>query len=413
MCCPPSLDTDSGALTSLEGLEIADVFRQFRAELPPLPPHLERTVSDIIKCRTVALGGHLQECDECGHLEPFLNSCMNRHCPKCQSLKQARWLEAREADLLPVEYFHVVFTIPHELHPLFRTNQAACYRLLFAAVAETLKEVALNPKNLGAKIGLIAVLHTWTQTLLYHPHLHCIVPGGGLNADGTEWLPCRSGYLLPVRVLSEVFRAKLLSKLEKAVKKGKVRLAEDASTMLKKAARKRWNVYSKPPFGGPAHVLKYLGRYTHRIAISSSRLVAMDDQQVTFRYKDRANQNVGKTLTLDGAEFLRRFLLHVVPKGFMRIRYYGFLANCVREASIALCRKLLGVKDLDDSTGQTDEPAETWAQLTERLTGEDPTLCPVCKVGHLVRTLTFEPGESPWSLPSSTPWSLPGRATSP
>lgn len=386
-----------------DNFEIADVFRQFEAELPPLPPHPARVVSDIMRCRTAALGGHLQECDHCGHLESFFNSCRNRHCPKCQSLNQARWLEARQADLLPVEYFHVVFTISHELQRLFLANQAVCYNLLFTAVAETLKEVALNPKHLGAKIGLTAVLHTWTQTLLYHPHVHCIVPGGGLNADGTQWLPCKSGYFLPVRVLSEVFRGKLLSKLEKAVKKGTVRLADrDPSAMLRKAARKKWVVYSKAPFGGPDHVLRYLGRYTHRIAISSNRLVDMDDQQVTFRWKDRANENAQRTLTLDGAEFLQRFLLHVVPHGFMKIRSYGFLANAVRKDSIAICRQLLGEKGMDD---QSDDLPETWQQLTERLTGKDPTRCPVCKVGRLVHKIDFLEGESPWSLP--------GRATSP
>ncbi len=387
------------------GPEIAEIIRQFAHLLPALTPDQARVLRDLANCRTAALGGHLQECDRCGHLEPFLNSCLNRHCPKCQSLNQARWLEARQADLLPVEYFHLVFTVSDVLQPLFIANQKACYNLLFRAVSETLKEVALNPKHLGAQVGLLAVLHTWTQTLLYHPHVHCIVPGGGLTPDGEEWRSCKQGFFLPVKVLSKVFKGKLLSKLEKAVQTGELRLPQgNPLALLKQAARKKWNVYSKAPFGGPDQVLRYLGRYTHRIAISNHRLVAIDERQVSFEWKDRADGGKKKTMTLDGDDFLRRFLLHVLPAGFMRIRYYGFLANAVRENSIALCRKLLGDQPTYEKPNPDACPAETSQELMQRLTGSDPSRCPACKLGRLIPTL---------EIPACEPWSIPSKAASP
>jgi len=386
-------------------LELADIFRRFQDELPALSPEQAKAVRDIINCRTESLGGHVQQCDHCGLLLNVFNSCLNRHCPKCQSLDQARWLEARQADLLPVEYFHVVFTMPHELHPLFRANPQACYRLLFAAVAETLLEVALNPQRLGARIGFIAVLHTWTQTLLYHPHIHCIVPGGGLSPAGDRWISCKPGYFLPREVLALVFRGKLLHKLERAVAKGKVKLSGgNPATLLRQAARKGWMVYAKEPFAGPEQVLRYLGRYTHKIAISNRRLVSLKDGQVTFRWRDRADKNKVKLMTLEAREFLRRFLLHVLPKGFMRIRHYGFLANPVHKQAVARCRELLGVP-AGRGAGDEEIAAETWNELLERLTGVDVTLCPLCKIGHLVvkQRIPAAPGK----------WSLPGRATSP
>jgi hypothetical protein len=391
-------------------LELADIFRRARDELPALTGDQHKAVRDIINCRTEVLGGHVYQCDHCGHRQEVHNSCRNRHCPKCQSLEQARWLQARQAELLPVEYFHVVFTVPDELKALFLVNAAACYKLLFAAVAETLKEVALNPDHLGAQIGFIAVLHTWTQTLLFHPHIHCIVPGGGLAPDGTRWVSAKPRFLLPVRVLSLVFRGKLLDKLEKAVHRDDVRVPnKDATTLLQQAARKSWVVYSKPPFAGPDQVLRYLGRYTHRTAISNDRLVQMNNgRQVTFRYKDRADGNKTKLLTLDAVEFLRRFLLHVLPSGFVSIRYYGLLANGIKQQRIASCLQLLGATDEAAPPNQAappDSTSETWQQLLERLTGIDVTRCPACNTGHMAPK---------YRIPATRrPWCLRGRATSP
>jgi len=383
-------------------LELADIFRQFGDELPALTSEQQKAVRDITSCRTAVLGGHVHQCDHCGHRQEVYHSCRNRHCPKCQSLEQARWLEARQAELLPVEYFHVVFTVPDELKALFLVNRATCHKLLFAAVAETLKEVALNPDRLGARIGFIAVLHTCTQKLLFHPHVHCIVPGGGLAPDGSQWVSAKPGYLLPVPVLSLVFRGKLLDKLEKAVHQDEVRLSnKDATTLLQQAARKSWVVYSKSPFAGPEQVLRYLGRYTHRTAISNDRLVQMSGRQVTFRYKDRADDNKTKLLTLDAVEFLRRFLLHVLPSGFVSIRYYGLLAHGIKQQRIALCRQLLGATD---EAATPDSIAETWQELLLRLTGIDVTRCPTCNTGHMAPL---------YRIPATVRrWHLRGRATS-
>jgi len=386
-------------------LELADIFREHGDRLPALGAQQARIVRAITDCRTVALGGHIQECDHCGHQEISYNSCRNRHCPKCQSLEQARWLQAQQDGLLPTQYHHVVFTVPDLLHPLFLGNPRHAYGLLFAAAGETLREVALRPKNLGAKIGFTAVLHTWTQRLLYHPHLHCIVTGGGLHPDGTRWVSARAGFLFPVRILSKVFRAKLLDKLQRALEKGTMRSTRgNPSALLRQAARKDWSVYSKPPLAGPEQVLKYLGRYTHRVAISNERLVSMMDGQVAFRWKDRTHGNETKLMTLEVGEFVRRFLLHVVPKGLMRIRHYGLLANQVKRKLIPRCRELLGVKADADNTSLSKH-TETWQELLERLTGEDVTLCPQCKKGHLI---------AKERLPACQPVApLPARARSP
>lgn len=376
----------TAALTraSPKPLELADVLARFASSAAPLTASHGRVVGDIIACRTHALGGHIQQCDQCGHLEPFFNSCRNRHCPKCQCLSQARWLEARQRDLLPVEYFHVVFTIPNVLHQIFRGDPKTAYGLLFAAVAETLRETAMNPKLLGARIGFTAVLHTWTQTLLYHPHVHCVVPGGGISLDGTKWVACKRGFFLPVKaVLSKVFRGKLLGKLETALNKKAIRLIpSNASSLLKQAARKNWHVFAKRPFAGPQQVLSYLGQYTHRIAISNSRVVSMSDTTVTLRYQDRADGNKKKLMTLPGESFVRRFLYHVMPQGFHRIRHYGFLANSNRKASVSLCRLLLAVEEPRDPQ-QPDDKAEAWHELLLRLTGIDVLRCPRCGTGSM------------------------------
>jgi hypothetical protein len=376
-------DHQSG--TDRPRLELADIFREYAGLLPVLTSQQTRVVQAITECRTAALGGHIQECDRCGYQEQSYNSCRNRHCPKCQRLEQVRWLEAQQARLLPTAYHHVVFTVPDVLHPLFLAHCRQSYNLLFAAVAETLQEVALRAKNLGARIGFSLVLHTWTQTLLYHPHLHCIVTGGGLHPDGSRWLSAKPGFLFSVHILGKVFRGKLLRSFENALDSGKIVCpGSDPKDRLRRAARKKWVVYSKPPFAGPEQVLRYLGRYTHRIAISNERLVSMKDGQVTFRWKDRVHGNEKKLMILDAGEFMRRYLLHVVPKGLMRIRHYGLFANAVIHKLIPRCRELLGlaVRNVTD----TDDPGEreTWQELMHRLTGKDVTLCPQCNTGRLI-----------------------------
>ena len=375
--------------------ELASVFREYRNQLGPLTIDQERAIQAIIDCRTAALGGHVSACDTCGHQDIAYNSCRNRHCPKCGALAQARWIERQEKAVLPVEYHHVVFTVPDILNPLFRADPAMAYRLLFAAASETLIEVAANPRHLGAQIGFTAVLHTWTQTLLLHPHVHCIVPGGGLAPTG-RWRSSPKGFFLPVPVLAEVYRGKLLRQLELA-------FGDDpnAREVLRQAARKRWVVFCKRPVAGAQQVLRYLGRYTQRSAISDTRILDFDDGQVTFRYRDRADANRSKTMTLAAPEFLRRVLLHVLPRGFVRIRHYGFLANCNRTAAIARCREEFGPEQLPPEAPLR----ETWIELHLRLTGVDVTLCPACKEGHMVIVAGLPPIRSDHRLP--------GRATSP
>ncbi len=369
-------------------LELGDLLRQYEDQLPALSYQQTRTVRALASCRTAVLGGHEVGCNGCGYRERSYNSCRNRHCPKCQGLDEVRWREAQETLLLPIDYHHVVFTIPDALHPLFLDRPRLGYSLLFATVAEALQEVALRPRNLGARIGFTAVLHTWTQTLAYHPHVHCVVTGGGLHPDGGRWIAAKPRFLFSVHVLSRLLRGKLLNRIENALEKGQFRVGEEEGRdLLRRAARKDWVVYSKPPFAGPRSVLRYLARYTHRIAISNHRLVAHHDAKVTFRWRDRAQGDRVKLMTLDALEFLRRFLLHVVPAGFMRVRHYGLLANASRKDSLAECRALLG----DEAHPTETFEHETWQQLLERVTGRDPSLCPQCG-GQLVLRETIEPG---------------------
>lgn len=370
--------------------ELADVFRIHGQLLDGLSAQQRQVVAAIMSCRTAALGGHVRECDSgCGYQETSYNSCRDRHCPKCQGLERVRWQEARAEDLLPVPYFHLVFTIPSSLHDIFLANQRVAYGLLFASVADTLKEVAANPKNLGAEIGITAVLHTWTQTLLYHPHIHCIVPGGGLDRIGHRWIPARENFFLAVRILSTVFRAKLLAALQSAVASGQIKSSVGngikVSRLLRRATRRKWVVYSKRPFAGPEQVLTYLGRYTHRIAIGNERIISMDGDEVVFCYKDRTDGDRSKVTSLPAEAFLRRFLLHVLPKGFIRIRHYGLLANSIRRDRIALCRELLGVRE----EVSPNASHESWVELLLRLTGKDVTRCPQCG-GHLCITRKIE-----------------------
>ena len=304
----------------------------------------------IARCRTAALGGHRDRCPQCGHQTISYNSCRNRHCPKCQTVARDKWLAARQRELLAVGYFHVVFTLPQELSLLALQNKKTIYSLLFRASAETLLEVAADPKHLGAEIGFLSVLHTWGQNLLHHPHVHCVIPAGGLSPDHSHWVHSQPGFFLPVTVLSRVFRGKFVAGLKQLFRSGKLVLAGKLKALATRSAfhaflrplfRKEWIVYAKRPFGGPDHVLHYLARYTHRVAISNHRLIAFQNDQVTFRWKDYAHGNKKRKMTVSAAEFLRRFLLHVLPRGFVRIRSFGFLANRCRAELLPLCRQLL------------------------------------------------------------------------
>jgi Putative transposase/Transposase zinc-binding domain len=346
-----------------------------------LTPEQRRTLKDLASCRTAALGGHVLGCPECGHQQIAYNSCGNRHCPTCQATAAARWLEARAAELLPVPYFHLVFTLPDALDPIALANPRVVYDLLLRSAAETVLELAADPKLLGAQTGVLAVLHTWGQNLQFHPHVHCVVPGGGLSSDGTHWVASPSNFFLPVRVLSRVFRGKFLAGLRAVFAKGKLRFAADQfEQALSAAAHIDWVVYAKPPFGGPEQVLKYLARYTHRAAISNARLLDFEDGMVRFRYKDYAHGNRKRVMTLTALEFVRRLLLHVLPTGFMRIRHYGILANRHRHEKLALCRQLLGSGSADEP-----EPSEKTTETRESPSSITPTrVCPICGAGRMI-----------------------------
>jgi len=374
-------------------LEVADIVRAHGNEFPrahaaSLSARQKRVLRSIELCRTAALGGHLERCDQCGHERNAYNSCADRHCPKCQSLARAKWLEKRQAELLPCEYFHVVFTLPEPLAKLSLQNQRQMYNLLFRATAETLQTIAADPKHLGAQIGFFCILHTWGQTLTAHPHLHCVVPGGGIALDGQRWIACRPGFFLPVKVLSRRFRNVYLRYLEQAYAAGKLQFHGDLEQLtdtksftryLAALAEIEWVVYAKPPFGGPERVLDYLGRYTHRIAISNNRLIELKDGKVTFAYKDYKHAQRQKVMTLSAGEFLRRFLMHVLPDGFQRIRHYGLLGNRHRTENLARCRELLGV------VAPTTELQRDYRERYRQLTGEDPLRCPRCRIGQMLR----------------------------
>lgn len=375
-------------------LEVADVFRKYGEDYRKqhgsgmsLDQH--RAMRAIEICRTAALGGHIDECDECAHQVISYNSCRNRSCPKCQGLAKAKWLQARKAELLPVEYFHIVFTLPNLLAPLAYQNKEVIHNILFKATAKTLLTIGADSKHLGAEIGFLAILHTWGQNLMYHPHLHCVVPGGGLSPDGKEWIPCRSGFFLPVRVLSRLFRNLFLKYLRKAFKKGKLHFSNniiDLATpkefelLLTECQKTDWVVYSKRPFAGPDSVLDYLGRYTHRIAISNNRLLNMEDGKVTFTWKNYKKKGKRQIMTLEADEFIRRFLIHVPPSGFVRIRYYGFLANRHRKDKLKLCRTNLGEPEVIE---KNETEAKDWGDHLQSLTGKDPFACPNCGKGRL------------------------------
>ena len=378
-------------------LTVADVFRQYGAAYRAQAGHAlstaeRRVMAAIEACRTAALGGHVEQCDRCGHQRVWYNSCRNRHCPTCQSLARAAWIEDRRADLLPVDYFHVVFTVPPALATIAYQHKALVYGLLCRAVADTLRTIAAEPRHLGAQIGFFAVLHTWGQTLVHHPHLHCVVPGGGLSLDRTQWVGCRPGFFLPVRVLSRLFRRRVLDAIREAFVTGRLHFAGTLDGLndpqrfadhLQPAQQTEWVVYAKPPFAGPDQVLDYVGRYTHRVAIANQRLRDLSAGQVRFRYTDyrRPHTPRHKTMTLAAPEFIRRVLLHVLPPGFHRIRYYGLLANRIRHQRLAQCRQLL---DAPPPTPVDEKLAgRDFRDRYQALTGRSLRVCPRCHDGQM------------------------------
>jgi hypothetical protein len=383
--------------------EVADIFRVHGQEYLrdyALSPEQKKVMEHILACRTAVLGGHVDTCAHCGHEEQGYNSCGDRHCPKCQALSQAKWIEQRKARTLPTHYFHLVFTLPAELRSVARCNRKAIFDLLFAAAAETLLELGRDPKHLGGLLGITAVLHTWTRTLEFHPHVHCIVTGGGLAGDlaedGERWVEAKPDFLFPVKVLSRLFRGKFLAALCAAYEREQLECAGGCAALADPGAfarlrdrlyREDWVVYCKRPFGGPEHVFEYLGRYTHRVAISNYRLLAMNDQGVTFATKD------GKTATLAPTEFIRRFLMHVLPDGYKKIRHSGLKAPSNVNTKLKRARKIIEARcppadEETDSLAPSDEPAgaSTWIEQMCALTGTDPTVCPRCGIGRMKRT---------------------------
>jgi hypothetical protein len=384
------------------GLEVADVFRRsgdaYRQHHGASLCAAQRRVMTAIElCRTAALGGHIEQCDRCDHQRICYNSCRDRHCPKCQSMARAQWLEDRQSELLDTQYFHVVFTLPQSIAGIAYQNKEKVYNILFKTASETLRTIAADPKHLGAQIGFFAVLHTWGQNLLHHPHLHCVVAGGGISLDGTRWISCRPDFFLPVPVLARLFRRLFLSSLKNAFDAGELQFLSSHEPLrarraflrhVAQARQTEWVVYAKPPFAGPDHVLRYVARYTHRVAISNNRLLALDDGQVQFRWKDYRNGGQIKTMALAADEFIRRFLLHVLPEGFQRIRYYGFLANRYRQQKLALCRQLLHMPPCEPS----NEVKKDYRDRYEELTGTSLRTCPACHQGHMVVIEVFDRG---------------------
>jgi len=382
--------------------EVAELFRRhgdaYRHDHAGHLGRVERRVMSAIEiCRTAALGGHVEACDACGTTRIAYNSCRNRHCPKCQGQAQEAWLAARQAELLPVPYFHVVFTLPPAAAEIAFQNKALVYAILMRTAADTLLTLAADPKHLGAEIGLLAVLHTWGQTLTHHPHVHCVVPGGGLALDGQRWISCRPTFFLPVHALSRLFRRLFLTALEMAFQDGSLRFFGNLASLVEPRAfadriaalrQAEWVVYAKPPFGGPAQVLAYLARYTHRAAIANSRLVAIDDDKVAFTFKDYRRHGQRKVMQLEAHEFIRRFLLHVLPDGFHRIRHYGFLASGHRARRIELCRALIEAQTFRERTAEQADDLGATRSAAGQSCKRDILVCPACggtmrRIGHL------------------------------
>lgn len=381
---------------------LGDIIRRFGPALleqrgARVTPAQRAVLATLARCQTPALGGHLYVCDTCGAEQIAYNSCRNRHCPSCLGEKSAEWLEERTGELLPVPYFHVVFTVPDEIAALALGNKDIVYTILFHAASRTLVEIAANPEYLGADIGFLAILHTWTQTLLHHPHIHCIVPGGGLSPDGTRWVKSRDDFFLPVLVLSRLFRGKFLAYLEEAAHLGFLQFAGVTSPLatpsglaafLQEQRDKEWVVYAKPPFGSPEQVLKYLARYVHRVAISDRRILDIQDTGVTFRYRAK-NGGGQRVMTLDGVEFLRRFLLHILPDGFVRIRYFGLLANRKRAQTLERCRALIAAESDASASPTPTPPASKPAE-------EDRFRCHSCGIGRFYEFGVIDPHSVPY-----------------
>lgn len=364
--------------------EVADIVNQYGPEYLEthrLCPEQQKAYHAIINCRTSFMGGHLQECDQCGHQRPAYNSCRNRHCPKCQYIKQVQWVDRLKAQLPVTRYFHLVFTIPSELHKIFYINQRVCYDLLFKAASTTLKQVAANPDFLGAETGAVAVLHTWGQALTYHPHIHMIVPAGGLSSDQTEWVHAGKKFFLPVKALSKIFRAILCRLIGENISDDCIRLPEDTGSfadLKKKLYEKNWNVFSKKAFGGLSSVVEYLGNYTHRVAISNNRIMKLDKGVVTFRWKDYRKALKGQYMELKADEFISRFFRHILPDGFYKIRYFGLLASANSKTKKEVVFQLIGktayISSLEGLNG---------LEVLSIVTGKDLSYCPVCKKGRM------------------------------
>jgi hypothetical protein len=367
-------------------LEVADLFRQFGMQYRNnhrLPIRMLKVMKAIESCRTSALGGHVDECEACGHVHISYNSCRNRHCPKCQGVAKEKWIKERNKDLLPVPYYHVVFTIPSELNDIVLRNQRELYNIFFRAVSETLTTLGKDPKYLGAEIGFIAILHTWGQNLMNHHHIHCIVPSGGLSVQTGEWITGNKKFFIPVKVLSRMFRGKFLYYLKKAYKNEELKFHGNIAAINKREIfqelidalySKEWVVYSKIPFGGPKQVIEYLGRYTHKVAISNERIINISDRGVTFKWRDYRDKNNKKKMTLDGSEFIRRFLLHVLPEGFMKIRHYGLLSNRNRNTRLKECKEWLQMQLSDVQIIE-----ESQDELLVEGTGINIKMCSKCK----------------------------------
>lgn len=374
------------ATTAERLYELADIFRKHGARFRNthrLATPQYKAMRAIEACRTATYGGHILQCDKCGAIEQSYNSCRNRHCPKCQSLAKAKWLAARQKELLPTQYFHVVFTLPHEINLLAQYNHKLIYDLLFKSVWHAVSMLGGDPKHLGGEMGMISILHSWGQSLSQHIHLHCLIPGGALNQ---KWIPAKKGFLFPVKALSRLFRGYYVSKLREAYENQQFSYDPAKFNQLQnQLMAKDWVVYSKCPFAGPKQVLDYLGRYTHKIAITNNRIISCDNGKVTFKWKDYAHGNKEKIMTIDAQEFIRRFLVHVLPTGFVRIRHFGFLANRCRSNKIEVIRQLLDAKEPDTSTSK-----EETAELMSELTGVDITLCPTCQCGKLFLTAIIE-----------------------
>ena len=381
-------------------IEVANIFKEYGEAYRnkyKLPLQHLKVMGAIENCRTSRLGGHVEVCDKCSHIKISYNSCRNRHCPKCQSLCKERWLEARMKDLMPIQYFHIVFTIPSELNALALQNKKLLYSILFKASSETLIELSRDYKHLGAEIGFISLLHTWGQNLMDHPHIHCVVTGGGLSLDSSKWVSCREDFFIHVKVLSRVFRGKFLDCLKKVYYSNKLNFSgqisdlgsrQEFKILLDTLYKTEWVVYSKPPFKSPEHVLKYLGNYTHKVAISNSRITDLKDDKVSFKWRDYKDNNKNKLMTLDAFEFIRRFLLHVLPNGFVKMRHYGILGNRNRKSKLEKCKKLLGVPAENDLNPKVNE---TWQELLLRICKVDIRICPCCKKGYMVLTETIFP----------------------